>query len=194
MMLKITKKTGDRIEFNIEGIDSSMANALRRIIISEIPIMAIDEVSFYDNSSVIHDELLAHRLGLVPLKTDPASPETIKLSLDVKGPGAVHAEDLKLAQTKVKGKKKDAYNIAVYDKMLLVKITENQRIKLEATAKLGKGKDHMKWQGGLASYELRDDGSFDFFVESYGQMSVENLVTRSLDLFKDRLEDLKSSL
>ena len=194
MMLKITKKTGDRIEFNIEGIDSSMANALRRIIISEIPIMAIDEVSFYDNSSVIHDELLAHRLGLVPLKTDPASPDTIKLSLEVKGPGAVHAKDLKLAQTKVKGKKKKIDNIAVYDEMLLVKITENQGIKLEATAKLGKGKDHMKWQGGLASYELRDDGSFDFFVESYGQMSVENLVTRSLDLFKDRLEDLKSSL
>ncbi|OYT54505.1 MAG: DNA-directed RNA polymerase subunit D [Candidatus Altiarchaeales archaeon ex4484_2] len=194
MMLKITKKTGDRIEFNIEGIDSSMANALRRIIISEVPIMAIDEVSFYDNSSVIHDELLAHRLGLVPLKTDPAGPDTIKLSLEVKGPGAVHAKDLKLAQTKVKGKKKKIEDIAVYDEMLLVKITENQSIKLEATAILGRGKDHMKWQGGLASYELRDDGSFDFFVESYGQMSVENLVTRSLDLFKDRLEDLKSSL
>ncbi len=194
MRLKVTKKTGDRIEFNIEGIDASMANALRRIVISEVPIMAIDEVRFYDNSSIIHDELLAHRLGLVPLKTDPAGPETIKLSLDVMGPGAVHAKDLKVAETKVKGSKKKAENIAVYDKMLLVKLTENQRIKFEATAKLGKGKDHMKWQGGLASYELKEDGSFDFFVESYGQMSVEDLVTKSLELLGDKLEDLKSSL
>jgi len=194
MKLKINKKTDNRIEFNLEGIDSCMANALRRIIISEIPIMAVEEVTFYDNSSVIHDELLAHRMGLVPLKTDPAGPDSIKISLDVKGPKTVYAGDLKLAQIKAKGADKKTDDIVVYDKMLLVKLTENQKIKLEATAKLGKGKEHMKWQGALASYEQVDDEKFVFFVESYGQMKIEDLIKKSLNIFKEKIEGFKSGI
>ena len=55
------------MELEITGIDASIANALRRIIISEIPTMAIEKVDMYMNTSVIPDEILAHRLGLVPL-------------------------------------------------------------------------------------------------------------------------------
>ena len=53
------------------GIDASIANSFRRILLSEVPTMAIEKVHVYNNTSVIQDEILAHRLGLIPLKADP---------------------------------------------------------------------------------------------------------------------------
>lgn len=61
----------DFMEFDIVGIDPAIANAFRRILIAEVPTMAIEKVFFADNTSLIQDEVLAHRLGLVPLKVDP---------------------------------------------------------------------------------------------------------------------------
>jgi DNA-directed RNA polymerases I and III subunit RPAC1 len=53
------------------GIDASIANSFRRILLSEVPTMAFDRVYIYNNTSVIQDEVLAHRLGLIPLKANP---------------------------------------------------------------------------------------------------------------------------
>ncbi|KAJ3573100.1 hypothetical protein NP233_g2646 [Leucocoprinus birnbaumii] len=54
------------------GVDASIANAFRRILIAEVPTMAIERVYVWDNTTVIVDEVLSHRLGLVPLNVDPA--------------------------------------------------------------------------------------------------------------------------
>ncbi|OXA42825.1 DNA-directed RNA polymerases I and III subunit RPAC1 [Folsomia candida] len=59
------------MEFDIISIDPSIVNAFRRILLSEVPSMAIEKVFMYNNTSVIPDEVLAHRLGLIPLKADP---------------------------------------------------------------------------------------------------------------------------
>lgn len=57
--------------FDLINIDTSIANAFRRIMISEVPSVAAEYVYFFNNTSVIQDEVLAHRIGLVPLKVDP---------------------------------------------------------------------------------------------------------------------------
>ncbi|EKD19209.1 uncharacterized protein L3040_009351 [Drepanopeziza brunnea f. sp. 'multigermtubi'] len=54
--------------FSLIGLDASVANAFRRIMIAEIPTLAIENVYIYNNTSIIQDEVLAHRLGLIPLK------------------------------------------------------------------------------------------------------------------------------
>lgn len=54
--------------FSLIGVDASVANAFRRIMIAEIPSLAIENVYIENNTSVIQDEVLAHRLGLVPFK------------------------------------------------------------------------------------------------------------------------------
>ncbi|KAJ0981999.1 hypothetical protein J5N97_010254 [Dioscorea zingiberensis] len=59
------------MEFDIIGIDASLANAFRRILIAEVPTMAIDNVLMVNNTSVIPEEVIAHRLGLIPLNADP---------------------------------------------------------------------------------------------------------------------------
>ena len=69
--IKVLSLSEEDITFDIAGIDPSMANALRRIFISEIPTMAIEKVNLWQNTSVIPDEVLAHRMGLVPIKVDP---------------------------------------------------------------------------------------------------------------------------
>jgi DNA-directed RNA polymerase I and III subunit RPAC1 len=57
--------------FEVVGIDAPLANALRRIIIAEVPTVAIEDVFFENNTSIIQDEVLAHRLGLIPINADP---------------------------------------------------------------------------------------------------------------------------
>jgi hypothetical protein len=59
------------MEFDLVGIDASIANAFRRLLLAEVPTMAIETVFVFNNSSVIQDEVLSHRLGLIPIKADP---------------------------------------------------------------------------------------------------------------------------
>lgn len=68
--VKVVKMEKDDMEFDIIGIDFSLANAFRRIMLAEVPSMAVDRVFIYNNTSVIQDEVLAHRLGLIPFKAD----------------------------------------------------------------------------------------------------------------------------
>jgi DNA-directed RNA polymerase II subunit RPB3 len=67
--VEIHEYSKDKIKFAVNNIDCSMANSLRRIMISEVPVMAIELVKIVKNSSALNDEYLAHRLGLIPLST-----------------------------------------------------------------------------------------------------------------------------
>ncbi|CAI9116666.1 OLC1v1017872C2 [Oldenlandia corymbosa var. corymbosa] len=69
--VEVIKLTEDDMEFDLIGLDASIANAFRRILISELPTMAIEKVLIANNTSVVQDEVLAHRLGLIPLNVDP---------------------------------------------------------------------------------------------------------------------------
>lgn len=70
--IKIQDMSDDQVVFEISGVDAPIVNALRRILIADIPTMAIDTVYIHQNTSVIPDEILAHRIGLIPLKVDPS--------------------------------------------------------------------------------------------------------------------------
>ncbi len=61
----------EEIVFDLIGAEPPLANALRRILIAEIPTMAIEKVNMWQNTSIIPDENLAHRVGLIPIKADP---------------------------------------------------------------------------------------------------------------------------
>ncbi|KAI4303750.1 hypothetical protein MLD38_039346 [Melastoma candidum] len=69
--VNVNRLTADEMEFDMVGVDPSLANAFRRILLAELPTMAIEKVFIANNTSVIQDEVLAHRLGLVPIIVDP---------------------------------------------------------------------------------------------------------------------------
>jgi len=194
------KTTDKKLTFKIEGTNARFVNALRRIIIAETPVMAMEEVTFYQNSSIMDDEVLAHRLGLIPLKTDLKTYNlltectckgkgcakcTTTITLDIKGPGVVHSSDLKTTDPKI---------IPVYENIPLTKLLDKHEIKLEAKAILGRGRDHIKWQAGLATYDETKPGSYDFTVESYGQLTPKQLLSNAFDTLQERLKELKANI
>ena len=71
LKISIIEKTDESISFDLVGCDAALANALRRIMIAEVPTIAVEHVYVWDNSSIMHDEVLAHRLGLIPINVDP---------------------------------------------------------------------------------------------------------------------------
>ena len=68
MKINIVKRSDLELEFDIIGITPALANAYRRLMLSEVPSMAIEKVYIYNNTSIIQDEILEHRMGLIPLK------------------------------------------------------------------------------------------------------------------------------
>lgn len=71
LQVKILKYQETELEFDLVGVTPAIANAFRRLMLSEVPSMAIEKVWIYNNTSIIQDEVLAHRLGLIPLKANP---------------------------------------------------------------------------------------------------------------------------
>lgn len=71
MKVSVSRVSNRQIEFDLVGVDASVANALRRTMIAEVPTICIEHVYIWNNTSVIVDEVLSHRLGLIPLNVDP---------------------------------------------------------------------------------------------------------------------------
>lgn len=152
MDIDILTKDDNNMTFIIEGIDISLVNALRRICTVEVPTMAIETVSIIKNDSKLFDEVLAQRLGLVPLKTDIGAfvlasecdcenkdcPScSVSLILREKGPKVVYSGDLSSTHEAIK---------PVYDTIPILKLGEGEEVELEAIANLGVGLQHAKWQ------------------------------------------------
>ena len=156
MKVRILDLDDEKIRFTLDGVDVAFANALRRTMISDVPCMAIDDLFIFDNSSVVHDEVLAHRIGLIPLKTDldnyvlPGVCECqselgcekcrVVLTLEVDseaGTRTVTSGDFVSVDPNV---------VPASMGIPLTKIATGQTVRLEAYARLGTGKIHAKWQ------------------------------------------------
>lgn len=152
MEISFGRLTGNEARFVLSGASVGFANSFRRAMMSEVPTLAIEDVRIYDNTSVLFDEMLAHRLGLIPLRTDlntyvPASscecggtgcPRcTTVYTLSVEGPRMVYSGDLV---------PRDPHAVPVHDRIPIVRLFENQKLVIEAKAVLGTGKEHAKWQ------------------------------------------------
>ncbi|MCY0868524.1 MAG: DNA-directed RNA polymerase subunit D [Desulfurococcus sp.] len=160
MDVVVLEKSPYHIKLYLKGIPLHIVNSIRRTVIAEVPTIAIDYVAITENSSVFYDEYIAHRLGLIPLKSDEAlskykPPEECAeagekgvfsqdcfaiLRLEAEGPEdgvlTVYSEMLESNDPDVK---------PVYSGIPIVKLARNQRIRLEAYARLGRGKEHAKW-------------------------------------------------
>ncbi|MBI4175829.1 MAG: DNA-directed RNA polymerase subunit D [Candidatus Aenigmarchaeota archaeon] len=161
--IKITKKKGGQIQFMAEGITPAFANALRRIMISEVPAMAVEWVEMHQNSSALFDEVIAHRLGMIPIGFDPEKfnladdckckgkgcPSCeVAFSVEKSGPCIVYSGDMKSSNKDVK---------ATDPRFPIVQLLKGQTIKLDAFTRVGTGKNHIKWQAAIASYSYSPD-------------------------------------
>jgi len=130
--------------FVVRPITPAFANGIRRAMIADVPTLSIDTVRVIENSSVMFDEQIGLRLGLVPLTTPPGEfelGETVTLSLDVEGPDTAYSGDLVSADGMVAPADR---NVPIID------LKEGQRLEIEAEAVLDVGREHAKHQGGVA--------------------------------------------
>ncbi|MFB6178122.1 MAG: DNA-directed RNA polymerase subunit D [Halorientalis sp.] len=141
---------GDRkARFLVRDITPAFANGIRRAMIADVPTLSIDDVRVIENSSVMFDEQIALRLGLVPLTTpdDYEIGETVTLALDVEGPGTAYSGDLVAQDDRVQPADK---NVPIIDLKDPEGSETPQRLEIEADAVLDRGRDHAKQQGGVA--------------------------------------------
>jgi DNA-directed RNA polymerase subunit D len=200
--VKVLTESDEEVFLQFDGIDRSYANAIRRFCIAEVPSMAIDDIVILENSSVLYDEILAHRLGMLPLKTDLERyvlPEKcdcgsalgcqkcrVLLVLDAVAhdkPRTVLSGDLVSENPEIK---------PVSPNIPIVKLAAGQSVKLEAYARLGRGKEHAKWQPATvaALTEGKGEGVFMLKVESSGALPAKEIVTRAIEKLEEKLGEL----
>jgi DNA-directed RNA polymerase alpha subunit len=207
-------KSRQKLSF-VTDMKVDLANAIRRSVL-EIPVMAIDEVEIVKNDSALYDEILAHRIGLIPIKT--GSNKEIKFKLKAVGPKKVVSGDFKPST--------DAE-----DELPIVLLDKDQEIEIVGEARLGKGIDHIKYSPGLVFYknniieelldyvymdsegvlsfneeELKNKGvsgdkineikklknnfELEFNIESWGQLEVKDIFIKAIDILSDNLKEL----
>lgn len=159
MKVKVLEKKGDAISFVLDGATPAFSNALRRIMISEVPTLSVEEANITDNTSILFDEVLALRLGLLPLTFQAKRMNLpgecrckgkgcplcqVVLKLEGVGPKILYSGNLKSSNKAVK---------ATDPKIPIVELLKGQGLKLEAVARLGLGKNHAKNHAANAAYQ-----------------------------------------
>lgn len=208
MKLTLVKKKKGKLTFDVSGTTPAYINTLRRVFMTHVPTMAISTVEFRQNSSSLYDEMIAHRLGLLALKTDLKSynvpekgaPESAAthatLTLKTVGPKIVYASELKSSDSKI---------VPVYPETPITVLLDHQELEFVATAHLGFGRDHAKWSTGLVSYYYKPkitvnnkSAKFAEFINKYpsqikskGTIDADKIDTAELiDACKDICEDI----
>ena len=200
MKIKILNKKENKMSFLLQNSSPAYCNTLRRVMLSEVPTMAIEEVEFRNNSSALYDEIIAHRLGQLVLTTDLKTYNlkseckckgegcakcSAILTLKEKGPKTVYASDIKSKDPEIK---------PVYPKTVIVKLNEDQDLEFEATAILGRGKEHTKWSPGHIYYKREPKINIDNRKIKNPEVVKESCPVGVFEVKKDKLKVNKDNL
>lgn len=152
--VKKLEEKNNRLSLLVSDSYTALMNSLRRTIMNNVPVFAAEKIILYENSSVMPDEMLSHRIGMLPLfvqQKKTKKGDEVTLVVEKEGPCTVYSSDLTSKDT----------GVAVLDENVpIVKLTKNQRLKLEVKAVAGVGKTHSQFQPALVSYKQLPN--FDF--------------------------------
>ncbi|MFN4335975.1 MAG: DNA-directed RNA polymerase subunit D [Candidatus Nitrosocaldus sp.] len=206
-MIEVIEQSELRIAVRFRGYPIQYVNALRRIAMVEVPIMAIDDVIIYENSSVMHDEILAHRLGLIPLST-PLHRFVRQEECECKSPLGcprcrvllyldVRADEKGRVVTSADIVSEDESVKPISDNIPIVTLVKNQSIRFEAYARLGIGKMHAKWQPTTVSIVREVDSSKDDYIlelESVGSLPARDILLEAINILEEKITTLGDSI
>jgi len=201
--LEIVEQSENRIVVKLKNVPLQYANALRRVCLTGVPVFAIDDVVIIENSSVLADQGVAHRLAMLPLKTDLTrfvEPSNCDCHSEV---GCPHCRvmlmidsgsaDTTRTVTSAELTSEDDVVKPTSDKVPIVELAPGQKLKLEAYARLGRGTEHAKWNSANVSV-LAETGNTDdhlLTVETTGALTASQLVLAGIDELTKRLDGFK---
>lgn len=200
--IKVLQNTADTLIFEMNGISAPVANALRRIFISDVETMAIDTVLLIQNTSIIQDEVLCHRIGLIPIAADPKSFTSYEPGMELNDTNAtvfvldvtctenpnakptdpvhvrynnaiVYSNQLQWVPQGDQAKRFASAPIKpVYDDIPILKLRPGQSVQAELHVIKGNGRTHAKWSPVATSY-YRQKPAVTFVEEFLGEDAVK---------------------
>ena len=181
-----------KISIKLKGVTLQYANALRRICLNGVAIYAIDTVDMIENSSVLADEGITHRLGLIPLKTDLSrsdeSDSRIMLTLD-------SGDDTETGRmvTSAELSSDDKVVKPSSDQIPIIHLAPGQKLKFEAYARLGRGTEHAKWNSSNIAVLLdtKKEDEHILTVETTGALKPREIILGGINELAKRLEEFK---
>ncbi len=188
MKIDILEDKGNVFRFSLKDSTNMYANAIRRIATIGVPTFAIDTVTFYENTSSIFDEYIAHRIGLIPIVTPQkgySEKDEVLFTLEATGPKTIYSKDLESADKEVK---------VANENIPIIKLADEQRIRIEGKARMGTGIDHAKFQPGLITYDEQSEGVFEFYVEAFGQRPPKQIINKAFEVIEEQLQELSSKV
>ncbi len=217
------QKTNNKLSFNISNINYAFANAIRRIILTEVHSLAIDTIEVETNTGSIDSNTLAHRMGLIPLKyKDKLSNFNLEdecpcfnnncencnriLTLDVSNDDEetlnVYSTDIQTTDdieivhyANEKDKEISERYLGHSKGILITKLVKGQTIKLKCNVRKGNGVKHAKWSCVSKSIFQTENGEdFKFIVESIGSNNLEDIIKNTFKIFFKKLESVKCEI
>ena len=204
--LDVISKDSEKIAIKLKGVPLQYANALRRVCLNGVPVFAIDTVDIIENTSVLPDEGLAHRLGLIPLKTDlKRFNEPSRCDCQSES-GCSNCRVLLVLDS---GKSEETRTIlsnqlssedeivkAVSEKISIIQLAPGQQIKIECYARLGRGTEHAKWNSSNISTltDTDKDNEKILTVESTGALNPEKIVLEGVKEVSRRVVEFKDMI
>ena len=177
-MATIIKNTDSELQIVLHNCDHVLANTLRRIMIAQVPTLAIEFVQFSDNTTVLPEEFIAHRLGLLPIKGEL---EEAKILFDkTAGPDVEEwsSGDLQLPPGIE----------LVHSDIPLIKANKGQRLAFVAITKKGCGEEHAKWSPvSTCFFKAHPKGTL-LHIESVGQLSPMKILKTAFEILDKKLE------
>jgi DNA-directed RNA polymerase subunit D len=198
---EVLERPNDRVVIKFNNISREYVNAIRRLAISEVPTLAIDDVVILENSSVMHDEALAHRLGLVPLRTQLdrfVMPEDCDCKSTL---GCSKCRVLLMLDSEATEKTKivtsgellseDELVQPVSKEIPIVALAPTQKVKFEAYARMGIGKSHAKWQPTSAAVvkDGSQNGESILVIETNGALTAAETVFAALNKLDAKMKN-----
>ena len=196
MSLEIINENEQKISVKIKGVSVQYANALRRICLNGAPIYAVENVDILENTSVLADEGVAHRVGLIPLKTDLESSkdgnETDKIMLTLDS--GVSDETRTILSGELKSQ--DPNVIPTSNDIPIVTLAPGQSLKFEAHARLGIGTEHAKWNSAnIATLtDSENENEKILTVETTGALEPKHIILSSVEQLASRLSEFKTTI
>jgi len=187
------------LEFNLINSNETLANTIRRTIITSVPVFAADKIEIIENDSPMYDETIAHRIAMIPftysdnyIKKDKCECKgkgcnkcTVTLIVKKKGKANVYSGDFKSSDKNI---------VPVSNNILITKLEENMNFEIEISVILGTQKEHSKFQNSIASFSYDNPDKITFKIKSISGRNAKDILLASIDILKEKLSEFENQI